>query len=1118
MRKLFALSHVTVLLTLVFLIGCQPQSPVRVLVFSKTAGYRHSSIEPGVEVLRKLGQVNGFEVVATEDAAYFTEDSLRDFSAVVFFNTTMDVLDYPQQADFERYIQAGGGFMGIHAATDTEYDWPWYGKLVGGYFASHPKVQEATLRVTDRTHGATKHLPETWVHTDEWYNFKQLNPDVHVLIEIDESTYEGGKNGANHPIAWYHEFDGGRAFYTELGHTEAAYEEPAFLDHLLGGIQYAVGDNQRNYRLAKSDRMPLENRFVRTVLAQNLEEPMEVDVLDEDHLIFIQRHGAVFTYNLKESRLDSITSLPLFSKLEEGLIGMAVDPNYTENNWLYFFYSDPGEEPVQHVSRFVFKDNQLDYSSEKILLDVKTQRDQCCHSGGSMEFGPDGLLYISTGDNTNPFASDGFAPADEQPGRSPWDAQKSAANTNDLRGKILRIKPEPDGTYSIPEGNLFPPGTPQTRPEIFVMGCRNPFRISVDQKNGFLYWGDVGPDAGKDIANRGPKGHDEFNQAQKAGFWGWPYSRGNNKPYYDYDFATKTSGELRNVEKPINDSPNNTGLKELPPIQPSLIWYSYDRSDEFPWMGTGGKNPMAGPVFYESVHGGGSEKGFPDYFEGKAFFYEWMRDWIFIITLDENHNYVKADPFMEHTDFANPVDMVFGKDGNLYLLEYGEKWNSRNLDARLSKIEYVSGNRNPVARIEVDKTVGAAPLTVSFSGKGSEDFDRDPLSYAWALEGDATTAQTEATEFTFDQAGTYRVQLTVKDPKGNSATATQEILVGNDAPAIQITADPVNDFFWDNKMLDYTILVTDKEDGSTQDGSIDAAKVKTVLSYIPEGLDLAGPAMGHQQEPKGKVLIAGSDCKTCHAANEKINGPSYEEIANRYGKADIDKLANKIIRGGSGVWGETAMPAHPQHTIEDVREMVRFILSQRKTTETAQNIPLSGSIRLSEHIDKNAGGRYVILATYADAGGGPITSLSAQEQLSLRAPRLEAEDADESSDEIEARSIPDGQGIGKMGNNHFIAYKDLGLEGLSQVDLDIYFNGRADFQGKIEVRLDSRNGKLIGSKTWQYTTRKATDKTFPVPVEVVSGRHDLYFIFKDEGSPDFNPGNLDGINLRFEQR
>lgn len=220
--------------------AAQAEMPDLVLVFTKTDGFRHKSIEKGMETLRELGSANGFIALRSESAEDFNPGNLGNYKLVVFLNTTEDVLNGEQQRAFEGYIKNGGSFMGIHAAADTEFDWPWYGRLVGGYFVDHPEIQQAKIRLVDGDHPATAHLPELWTRTDEWYNYKELNPNVHVLLNLEESSYKGGSNGENHPIAWYHEFEGGRAFYTGLGHTEESYDEPAFRQHLLGGLQWCL--------------------------------------------------------------------------------------------------------------------------------------------------------------------------------------------------------------------------------------------------------------------------------------------------------------------------------------------------------------------------------------------------------------------------------------------------------------------------------------------------------------------------------------------------------------------------------------------------------------------------------------------------------------------------------------------------------------------------------------------------------------------------------------------------------------------------------------------------------------------------------------------------------------
>ena len=218
-----------------------PPETYQVLVFSKTAGFRHDSIEAGVSAIEELGRTNGFGVDATEDAGAFTAENLAKYEAVVFLSTTGDVLDAEQQAAFEAYIRGGGGFVGLHAAADTEYDWPWYGGLVGAYFDSHPAPQPATVRFEDRANPSTAHFAPTWNHTDEWYNYR-ANPraTVKVLATVDESTYSGGGMGADHPITWCQEYDGGRSWYTGMGHTRESFAQENYTTMLLGGIRLAA--------------------------------------------------------------------------------------------------------------------------------------------------------------------------------------------------------------------------------------------------------------------------------------------------------------------------------------------------------------------------------------------------------------------------------------------------------------------------------------------------------------------------------------------------------------------------------------------------------------------------------------------------------------------------------------------------------------------------------------------------------------------------------------------------------------------------------------------------------------------------------------------------------------
>jgi len=672
------------------------------LVFSKTTGFRHSSIANGKAAIQKLGFENNFVVDTTEDASAFTEENLKRYAAIIFLNTTGDVLNNQQEIAMERFIQAGGGFAGIHSATDTEYDWGWYANLVGAQFESHPEIQPATIQVVDKTDLSTKHLPGTWNRTDEWYNFKRLNKDVKVLLRLDEQSYKGGTMGDDHPLAWYHEYDGGRAFYTELGHVENSYSDSFYLKHILGGIKYAIGNDHLDYSKATSQYPPDEHQFTKTILSEGeFFEPTEMTILPNLDVLIVQRRGEILLYKNDAQKIKPAGFLNVYwhtkkdstVNAEEGLLGICKDPNFEKNHWVYIFYS-PADTSVNRLSRFELKNDTIDMHSEKIVLQFFSQREICCHTGGSIAFGSDGLLYLSTGDNSTPFdepkqeyASHGFAPLDDRPGHEKYDARRTASNSNDLRGKIIRIRIKEDGSYEIPEGNLFAKGAAKTKPEIYVMGNRNPYRISVDPKNNYLYWGEVGPDANADSTDtRGPRGYDEINQARKAGYFGWPLFVGNNYAYHQYDYATGKPGIQFDSLHPVNNSRNNTGITELPKPQPAFIWYPYLASHDFPEVNTGGRTAMAGPIFYSDMFPAATR--FPDYYNKKFFIYDWMRDWIMAVTLQPNGDFYKMEPFMPGTKFAAPIDMELGPDGKLYILEYGTGWFHKNKDAGLSRIDY----------------------------------------------------------------------------------------------------------------------------------------------------------------------------------------------------------------------------------------------------------------------------------------------------------------------------------------------------------------------------------------------------------------------------------------------
>lgn len=482
-----------------------------------------------------------------------------------------------------------------------------------------------------------------------------------------------------------------------------------------------------------------EDRTVDGELKDTLVDPMELAVAKDGRVFIAERKGVIKMLKPGAAEAVVIGTIPVFSGLEEGMLGITLDPKFEQNGWIYVNHSltetgsdGQGKSGIIRVSRLTLKGDALDMASQVTVLDNPVQREQCCHVGGSLAFDNQGNLYVSVGDNTNPFDSDGYSPNDPRPGRYPWDGQRSAANANSLAGKILRVKPKADGGYTIPEGNLFKPGTAGTRPEVYVMGNRNPFRIALDSRTGFLYWGEVGPDAGSPDPQRGPAGHDEVNQARGPGFFGWPLFVANNKPYAPVDYvarqkhedakraydeankqraAAKKEGkpeaewpalpakpepwmtadfrpEFYDPAHPINSSPNNTGIRELPPAQPAFIYYPASASTKFPVVGSGGRTAMAGPVYYYDEKLSSPHK-LPKEFDHTLFIYEWTRNWIIAVKLDEKDQIAKMQRFMPGTTFKRPMDMELGPDGCLYLIEFGTNWGD-NKDSKIVRIEYAA--------------------------------------------------------------------------------------------------------------------------------------------------------------------------------------------------------------------------------------------------------------------------------------------------------------------------------------------------------------------------------------------------------------------------------------------
>lgn len=1059
----------------------------RILVFNKTEFYFHESTSAGLTALRRYCEENRIRMDVTDDAESFEDDNLRKYHAVVFLNTAGDIFNMVQETSFKNYIHAGGSFVAIHTAIDTEQNWEWYGKLIGAHFESQSEIEKAILKVEDLNHPATQ-LPDTSLSLkDEWFNLKDISPDIQILLSLDENSYKGGIMGNFHPVSWYHDFEGGRVFVTTMGHTIELYNDPIFLKHLTGGLKYVMANNRlpdytKVYTNEDTLKKPKNTGFVKTSMACDLFEPMEMDIFPDGKIIFIERRGAIKVFDPESRNTKVIGRLDVFIKEEGGLLGIAIDPNWQNNHWVYFYYTPKNDNYAIRLSRFVFENNSINHATEKVLLKVPTSRNNFYHAAGCLKFDGEGFLYIATGDNTP--HGDGYSSIDERRDHVDADAQRSSANSMDLRGKILRIKPLPDGSYLCPEGNLYvnndiilPPASAQKsddsyflkkikgsfnitalgkdkpnndisetrqnskisntassdmdsvysssgRPEIFVMGVRNPFRISFDDRRHTLYWGDVGPDAGVFDSLRGPEGYDEINSAQAAGFYGWPYFIGPNKAYRDYDYDSQKSGDYFDIVHTINNSLNNTGARYLPPARPPLIWYSYRSTKEFPLVANGTRCAMAGPTYYCDKYPDSTR--FPIRYNGSLIIYDWMRNWINAVTLDSLGNYVKMERMFENLRFNRPVDILIDKNGTLWMLEYGIEWYSKNPDACLSRIDFVNGKEQASAQPGTNITT---TLTWDF-------FNRNRSFY--------------------QPGGILPYKLQYSDPE------TERLVCVN---------------------INIQYIEADQSADQIAKGHLRSAKNQSEFS-------------------EGQILIDRSDCKSCHALDRKVNGPAYLEISSRYSddKPPIGTLTQKILNGGSGNWGDRTMIAHPQLNPGDVNKMVGWILSLRE--QSKKRIPREGrySFSIPESTTDN-GGMFVFHSSINDGFG---------ETIIFRPHLQQVEKADSSSGTFRTykrRINGEETVLCELKDKSFFMFKEIDLHGIKSVEFEITVQQNQTGGGVLELHLDEAGGPLLGSIAIPASSPSGGGEIkriiLPAPQSAWpkdAFYHDLFFLLKNKNA------------------
>ena len=462
------------------------------------------------------------------------------------------------------------------------------------------------------------------------------------------------------------------------------------------------------------------------------------------------------------------------------------------------------------------------------------------------------------------------------------------------------------------------------------------------------------------------------------------------------------------------------------------------------------------------------------------------------------------EPFLPQLKVVAPMDMQIAPDGAVYLLAYGTNWFARNTDSGIIRVEYSEGNRNPVASLKIDRTIGAAPLTVALSANDSKDFDDgDKLSYAWKI-GSKTVAGKEL-RHTFSKPGTYNVVLTVSDQNGGKGTATTQVKVGNTPPDVTIATKANRSFYWDNSAFDYQVKVSDKEDGN-----VDQQRVKVSFNYLPYGKDLAGALTSDGETDlryaSTAKLYASLDCKACHTPETKSIGPALKDIAKRYAdKEGADALlARKIITGGSGNWGSYPMPPHADLSEANAKEIAGYILS---IGQESQKTLLSNNMKLTEHIGKGSEGAYVLQASYADKGANGIESLKTASHIVLKNPLIQLEDYHEGNVNVVIATKNTGyiSYISHITHGKYTRFNAIDLNHIKKIRFRIQEQG---IGGTIEMRQGSKDGLLLGSLTvpeGKVADPKTDWKELEMPVTASGGIHDLFFVFKNENKNKKGP-------------
>ncbi|WP_328891606.1 ThuA domain-containing protein [Streptomyces sp. NBC_00316] len=1118
----------------------------RVLVFTKSTDADPSVIAAGVDAIRQLGDQLRFAVQVTDDARKFDEEHLKQYRAVVFLNTSGDVLTTAQQDAFEAYYRAGGGFVGIGSAIEAQPGWAFLSDALGTRASGRTDVQPGTIKVADRVHEASKNLPEYWTRSDAWYNFKSnVRGKSHVLATVVEDTFKqqpsgetlsgisGGTMGYDHPVTWCKDWEGGRSFYTALGNTAASFREGDMRSHLGGAIKWAAGQADPVY--SDCGATVLSNYQQTAVAAPpNLGEPIGFDVLPDGRAIQTDRRGSVRLHDSKSNTTTVLAQIPVYQNSEDGMYGPGIDNDFKTNHWVYLYYAPPtvkdvklstGEVVTQttpaadapttgaspavwdpwvgyfQLSRFKFVDAagdkpaHLDVGSEQEIMRVPVNRGACCHVAGDIDFDKHNNLWMVTGDDTPSGGgnSGGFAPFNDMltttgQYNAPFvDARRSAQNTNDLRGKVLRISVKDGdiaagdqnrfgGAYTVPSGNLFPVGKDKTRPEIYGMGFRNPFRVQVDE-NDVAYVTDYSPDSQTPQNFRGPAGTGRVEIVRKPANYGWPLCVRQDLPYYRWNFNTSTPldspaqpfecdnpehGPQNNSRWNLNGGPTvEPGLEYGPPVTNPDIWYSYtpeNRADNpigtpclayyngsgattcprlFPELGTGGVGPQGAAKYHFDPDNSDPTK-LPPYYDNAIFAGEFTRDTLKEVRLDSKGRVFKINDVLDCAglnarrvpdtnkpfECDNPMDMQFDGNGHLYLLGYGDGFFNSNADAGLYRWDYVKGKRAPIPVLAATPANGSAPLNVKFSSAGSRDPDAgDSIRFEWDFNGDGTVDSLDPDpQYTYTTPGQYTAKLTVLDSSGKSASANTTITVGNTAPVVTVNTPVDNGLFSFGESIPFSVTVTDPEDGT-----IDCSRVEVTF------------VLGHDTHGHAEQSVHGCTGVLTTDVNDVSHG------GNVFGVIS----ASYTDRGGAG--GVPALTTVTQNQVRQKRQEAEFALEESGTNVATTNDPAGGS----QHRGSLGNGDWIAL-------NGPF-DLHGIDSLTFRVASTSTQ-------------VPAGSPM-----------------------------------AAVEVHLDSVGGPVLTTANLTSTGDTATWQSQKFPITDPGGKHKIYLVFRSVTGGQTG-GNLFNLN------